>query len=59
MYYYEHLADAKGDPERKEKLARTLARLQAILSTIEKEAEGQFYIPFKRSVSDLSRRYRR
>ncbi|KAF4579310.1 hypothetical protein EYR36_001120 [Pleurotus pulmonarius] len=40
MYYYEHLADAKGDPERKEKLARTLDRLQAILSTIEKEAEG-------------------
>ncbi|KDQ32987.1 hypothetical protein PLEOSDRAFT_1032999 [Pleurotus ostreatus PC15] len=40
MYYYEHLADAKGDPERKEKLTRTLAQLQAILTTIEKEAEG-------------------
>lgn len=54
MYYYEHLADAKGDPERKEKLARTLAQLQAILSTIEKEAEGRLFISFNESVSNFT-----
>lgn len=39
VYYYEHIADDKGDSARRADIERTGGKLKRILATIEKEIE--------------------
>jgi hypothetical protein len=41
MYYFEHIAEDKGDKERREKIDRTIKKLQTILDSLKLEVAGQ------------------
>jgi hypothetical protein len=41
IYYYEHVADAHGDAQRKSSLEATATKLRKILVQIEKELQGK------------------
>ena len=40
LYYYENVADPKGDPVRQADIKRTGGKLKEVLTTIEREIEG-------------------
>ena len=44
MYYYENVADPKGDERRKEDIKRIGNQLKTVLMNIEKEIEGMLNV---------------
>lgn len=44
IYYYENVADAKGDHQRAGIIRTTVDKLKSILSQVEKEIEGNAHV---------------